>query len=190
MTEQRPKSFAARAKDARWGKDLRPYFAYRDHPEHRRIILDKRLHFSRSGRQAVQVERCPTDQRRPVRPRGRPDPLSAQARRHERIDRVIGVGCRHVRLGYRLEGPMRALVFREAWLARNTRCRTRDSGDTGQYGNAAEDGSDLARHDEVQRSGWRSSPTHPHYPVFAYILSSPVTCKTGNCGVGAHDFRR
>ena len=30
MTEKTTKSFAAHAKDARWGKDLRPYFAYRD----------------------------------------------------------------------------------------------------------------------------------------------------------------
>ena len=30
MTEKRTGSFAARAKDAQWGKDLRPYFAYRD----------------------------------------------------------------------------------------------------------------------------------------------------------------
>ena len=30
MTEKTTKSFAAHAKDAQWGKDLRPYFAYRD----------------------------------------------------------------------------------------------------------------------------------------------------------------
>ena len=30
MPEKTIKSFAAHAKDARWGKDLRPYFAYRD----------------------------------------------------------------------------------------------------------------------------------------------------------------
>ena len=30
MTEKTIKSFAAHAKDARWAKDLRPYFAYRD----------------------------------------------------------------------------------------------------------------------------------------------------------------
>ena len=30
MTEKTTGSFAAHARDARWGKDLRPYFAYRD----------------------------------------------------------------------------------------------------------------------------------------------------------------
>ena len=30
MTEKTTTSFAAHAKDAQWGKDLRPYFAYRD----------------------------------------------------------------------------------------------------------------------------------------------------------------
>ena len=74
-------------------------------------ILQKRLHLGRRGRQSVQIEEDPPDQRPPIRLRREPQPFFRQLRRDVGINRVPppGRGPTHSALSGRTGHPGRLL---------------------------------------------------------------------------------